>query len=140
MDARAYALPALAMALLTFAVWLRLFFTRIPEMKRERIHPQSIALSTQAATKLRDTRAADNFRNLFELPVLFYAGVLLAAHIGMSDMVSPALAWAFVGLRAVHSVVHCTFNHVMTRFFAYALATLVLIAFWARLAFALAAA
>ena len=48
MDARAYALPALAMALLTFAVWLRLFFTRIPEMKRERIHPQSIALSAQA--------------------------------------------------------------------------------------------
>ena len=82
----------------------------------------------------------DNFRNLFELPVLFYAGVLLAAHIGVSDMVSLALAWAFVGLRAVRSAVHCTFNHVMTRFVAYALATLVLIAFWARLAFALAAA
>ena len=67
-------------------------------------------------------------------------GVLLAAHIGMSDMVSLALAWAFVGLRTVHSAVHCTFNHVMTRFVAYAVATLVLIAFWARLAFALAAA
>ena len=81
-----------------------------------------------------------NIRNLFELPVLFYAGVLLAAHIGVSDMVSLALAWAFVGLRAVRSAVHCTFNHVMMRFVAYVLATLVLIAVWARLAFALAAA
>ena len=68
------------------------------------------------------------------------AGVLLAAHIDVSDMVSLALAWAFVGLRAVRSAVHCTFNHVMMRFVAYVLATLVLIAFWARLAFALAAA
>ena len=68
------------------------------------------------------------------------AGVLLAAHIGVSDMVSLALAWAFVGLRAVRSAVHCTFNHVTLRFVAYVLATLVLIAFWARLAFALAAA
>ena len=49
MSPSAYILPACAMALLTFAVWLRLFFTRIPEMRRERIHPQSVALSAQAA-------------------------------------------------------------------------------------------
>ena len=137
---RAIFLPAFAMVLLTLVVWLRMYTTRIAQMKRERIHPQAVATSAQAAARLTDSRAADNFRNLFELPVLFYAGVLLAAHIGVSDMVSLALAWAFVGLRAVHSAVHCTFNHVMTRFVPYALATLVLIAFWARLAFALAAA
>ena len=137
---RAIFLPAFAMVVLTLVVWLRMYTTRIAQMKRERIHPQAVATSAQAAARLTDSRAADNFRNLFELPVLFYAGVLLAAHIGVSDMVSLALAWAFVGLRAVRSAVHCTFNHVMTRFVAYALATLVLIALWARLAFALAAA
>jgi hypothetical protein len=47
------------------------------------------------------------------------------------------MAWAFVGLRAVHSGVQCTINHVMTRFVAYALATLVLMAFWARMAWLL---
>ena len=110
------------------------------DLFRPRIRAQALASAADSVRLLSDTRASDNFRNLFELPVLFYAGVLLAAHIGVSDMVSLALAWAFVGLRAVRSAVHCTFNHVMTRFVAYALATLVLIAFWARLAFALAAA
>ena len=129
-----------ALATLTFVVGLRMLAVRVAEMRARRIHPQAVALSAQRAQRLDDSRASDNYNHLFELPVLFYAGVLLAAHIGVSDMVSLALAWAFVGLRAVHSAVHCTFNHVMTRFVPYALATLVLIAFWARLAFALAAA
>lgn len=128
------------MAGLTFLVWVRLYQLRLGEMARKRIHAQALANAADSVRLLSDTRASDNFRNLFELPVLFYAGVLLAAHIGMSDMVSPALAWAFVGLRAVHSAVHCTFNHVMTRFVVYALATLALVALWVRIALALAAA
>jgi len=132
--------PAVAMAGLTFLVWVRLYQLRLGEMARKRIDAQQLANAADSVRLLVDTRASDNFRNLFELPVLFYAGVLIAAQIGVSDAGSIALAWAFVGLRAVHSVVHCTYNHVMTRFVAYALATLVLIAFWVRLALALAAA
>jgi hypothetical protein len=141
-DASATAIlwPAVAMAGLTFLVWVRLYHLRLGEMARKRIDAQDLANAADSVRLLVDTRASDNFRNLFELPVLFYAGVLLAAQIGVSDAVSLALAWAFVGLRAVHSVVHCSYNHVMTRFVAYALATLVLIAFWVRLALALAAA
>ncbi|MBD9480125.1 MAPEG family protein [Pseudoxanthomonas sp. PXM02] len=141
-DASATAIlwPAVAMAGLTFLVWVRLYHLRLGEMARKRIDAQDLANAADSVRLLVDTRASDNFRNLFELPVLFYAGILLAAQIGVSDAVSLALAWAFVGLRAVHSVVHCSYNHVMTRFVAYALATLVLIAFWVRLALALAAA
>ena len=72
-------LPALAMAALCFVVWWRMYFMRIGEMKRERIHPQAVALSAQAAARLTDSRAADNFRNLFELPVLFYLALVVAA-------------------------------------------------------------
>ncbi|NCT72500.1 MAG: hypothetical protein GXC75_16280 [Xanthomonadaceae bacterium] len=132
--------PAVAMAGLTFLVWVRLYQLRLGEMARKRIDAQQLANASDSVRLLVDTRASDNFRNLFELPVLFYAGVLIAAQIGVSDAGSIALAWAFVALRAVHSVVHCTYNHVMTRFVAYALATLVLIVFWVRLALALAAA
>ena len=132
--------PAVAMAGLTFLVWVRLYQLRLGEMARKRIDAQALASAADAVRLLADTRASDNFRNLFELPVLFYAGVLVAAQLGVADTASLVLAWSFVGLRAVHSVVHCTFNHVMTRFVAYALATLVLFAFWARLALALAAA
>lgn len=141
-DASATAIlwPAVAMAGLTFLVWVRLYQLRLGEMARKRIDAQDLANAADSVRLLVDTRASDNFRNLFELPVLFYVGVLLAAQLGVSDTVSLALAWAFVSLRAVHSGVHCTYNHVMTRFVAYALATLVLIAFWVRLALALAAA
>ncbi|MCH6483467.1 MAPEG family protein [Pseudoxanthomonas sp. LH2527] len=132
--------PAVAMVGLTFLVWVRLYQLRLGEMARKRIDAQSLANAADSVRLLVDTRASDNFRNLFELPVLFYAGVLLAAQLGVSDGVSLALAWAFIALRAVHSLVHCTFNHVMTRFVAYALATLVLIAFWVRLALAMVAA
>ncbi|MBA3931148.1 hypothetical protein J2X02_001774 [Pseudoxanthomonas japonensis] len=132
--------PAVAMAGLTFLVWARLYQLRLAEMARKRIDAQDLASVSDSVRLLVDTRASDNFRNLFELPVLFYAGVLLAAQLGVADAVSLALAWAFVALRAVHSVVHCTWNHVMTRFVAYALGTLVLIAFWIRLAVALATA
>lgn len=132
--------PAVAMAGLTFLVWGRLYHLRLGEMARKRIHAQALASAADSVRLLADTRASDNFRNLFELPVLFYAGVLLAAQLGVSDAASLALAWGFVALRAAHSAVQCTANHVMTRFMAYALATLVLVVFRVRLAQALAAA
>ena len=108
MDARSIYLPALAMAGLTFAVWWRMYFMRIGQMKRERIHPQKVATSAQASALLTDSRAADNFSNLFELPVLFYVALVVAAQIGMVDGVSLALSWAFVALRVAHSWIHVT--------------------------------
>src|SRR5690606_29070443 len=62
---RAIFLPAFAMVALTLVVWFRMYTTRVAQMKRERIHPQSVATSAQAAARLTDSRAADNFRNLF---------------------------------------------------------------------------
>jgi hypothetical protein len=130
--------PAFAMVGLTYAVWIRLYVTRIGEMKRRRIHPQSIALSGQAASRLEDTRAADNFRNLFELPVLLYVAVVVAILGGVVTPVSLGLAWAFVLLRVVHSAIHCTYNKVMHRFASYLAGGVVLALLWAYLAVAIA--
>jgi hypothetical protein len=127
---RALFLPALAMAALTFVVWWRMYVIRIGEMRRERIHPQSIASSAQAAARLKDTRAADNFRNLFELPVLFYAALVVAALTGQGGPAIVALAWVFVVSRMVHSAIHCTYNRVMHRFAAYLLGGVVLWTLW----------
>lgn len=112
-------LPGLAMAGLTFMVWLRMYFERLGQMKRERIHPQAVATSAQMSARLSDTRAADNFRNLFELPVLFYFALVVAVLTGQVSTVSLGLAWTFVLLRVVHSAIHCTYNKVMHRFMAY---------------------
>ena len=134
MDARSIYLPALAMAGLTFAVWWRMYFMRIGQMKRERIHPQKVATSAQASALLTDSRAADNFSNLFELPVLFYVALVVAAQIGMVDGVSLALSWAFVALRVAHSWIHVTYNRVMHRFAVYVAGGMVLWLLWAYLA------
>ena len=130
-------LPVLAMVALTIAVWLRMYATRIGEMRRERIHPQAVATSAQMAARLSDTRAADNFRNLFELPVLFYLALLVAAMTAQTGVAVLALAWAFVGLRVLHSWIHCTYNKVMHRFKAYLAGAVALWALWAVLAFGL---
>ena len=127
-------LPALAMVVLTIAVWLRMYATRIGEMKRERIHPQAVATSAQMAARLSDTRAADNFRNLFELPVLFYLALVVAAMTAQTGVAVLSLAWSFVALRVLHSWIHCTYNKVMHRFKAYLAGGVVLWALWAVLA------
>ncbi|GAA5008262.1 hypothetical protein FNZ56_03495 [Pseudoluteimonas lycopersici] len=129
-DARIFA-PAFAMVALTFVVWWRMFFTRVGQMKRERIHPQAVATSAQANAKLTDSRAADNFRNLFELPVLFYAALVVAALTGQVGPVTLGLAWLFVALRVVHSAIHCSYNKVMHRFYAYVSGGFALFALWA---------
>jgi len=126
--------PAVAMAALTCAVWVRMYYVRIGQMKRERIHPQSVATSAEAAARLTDSRAADNFRNLFELPVLFYLALAFAAQTGLVDAAVVLMAWAFVALRIVHSAIQCGYNKVMHRFYAYAAGAFVLWAFWLLLA------
>ena len=131
---RAIFLPAAAMVALTFAVWLRMYFRRVGEMRRKRIHPQAVATSAQMAARLEDTRAADNFRNLFELPVLFYLALVVAALTAQVDTVVLTLAWLFVALRIVHSAIHCSYNKVMHRFQAYLAGSVALWALWGVLA------
>ena len=137
MDPRQMYWPAVAMAALTFVVWWRMYLTRIAQMKRERIHPQAVATSAQAAAKLTDSRGADNFKNLFELPVLFYLALVVAAQTGQVGAVTLSLAWAFVALRIAHSAIQCTYNKVIHRFYTYLTGGIVLWTLWIVLAIGL---
>jgi hypothetical protein len=129
--------PGLALVALTFAVMVAMYRRRIGQMKRERIHPQSVATSAQASARLTDSRAADNLRNLFELPVLFYLALVVAAVAGMVTTTTLVLAWLFVVLRIVHSAIQCSYNKVMHRFKAYLAGSTVLWVLWIQLAIAL---
>ena len=110
---------------------------RIGQMKRERIHPQAVATSAQAAARLTDSRAADNFRNLFELPVLFYLAIVVAAETHQVTLLTLSLAWLFVLLRVAHSAIHCTYNKVYHRFYVYFCGGVALWTLWAALAIGL---
>jgi hypothetical protein len=69
--------PLAAMALLVLVVGIRLFSVRVSEMRQKRVRPQAVATSLQMTAALERVQAADNFKNLFELPVLFLCAVYL---------------------------------------------------------------
>lgn len=128
-------LPLLTMVFLTFAVWVYLYALRIPESKQLKMNLDGLQTRTQADKHLTvSAPVSDNLKNLFEMPVLFYVAALLAIVLLIQDVLLIRLAWAFVILRIVHSVVHCTYNRVMHRFIAYLASCLFLILMWIRLA------
>ena len=122
--------PAVALVALTAAVWLRMYIDRIGEMRERKIDSQSLATSSAAAQTLRQVQVSDNLRNLFEVPVLFYA---LCALVIATDLDSSVLvfgAWGYVALRCAHSYIHITYNRVIHRFLVYAVSTVLLFTLW----------
>jgi hypothetical protein len=127
--------PAFALVLLTFSVMIRMLLSRISQMKILKVHPQATATSSQMAAKIPDSRASDNFRNLFETPVLFYAAMMFAYATQTSSQLLLALAWFYVALRVAHSIIQCGYNKVMHRFYVFFTSIWVLLACWIVLAF-----
>jgi len=126
-------LPAVALVLLTAIVWVRLYAERIGEMRARKINPQSLATAALANQNLQRGQASDNFRNLCEMPVLFY---VLCAVLASAQYVAPFFvlgAWIYVALRCVHSFIHLTYNRVIHRFVVYALSAVVLFVLWGTL-------
>ncbi len=127
-DSQAILAPFLGMLLLTAFVWAYMYTRRLTYIKANNIPPQDLATPEKAATLLPEAVAlpANNLRNLLELPVVFYALCLYLYVTASADGVQVAAAWAFVGLRTAHSIIHCTVNIVILRFLSYFAAALVL--------------
>ena len=121
--------PVLALIVWTLIVWIWMYATRIPAMQAARIDPQQAQHAS--ALDVLPSRArfvADNYNHLMEQPTIFYAMVFYIVLAGHSDPLNIGLAWAYVGLRVVHSLIQNTANIVTARFGVFALSTLVLMA------------
>ena len=116
--------PIFVLVLWTSAVFLVLAFGRVKYTK----NPQNAAHSKDLKGTMPDwvERAADNYNHLFEQPVAFYALTLCIAVINDFDSFMVQLAWVFVVLRIMHSLVQLTFNLVLLRFFIFVMGWLVL--------------
>jgi hypothetical protein len=123
-------LPPTALAFLTGFVWLRLGSDRLAEMRSRRIHPQQVATSRQMAETMQNVQSADHFRNLFEVPVLFYALCAFLAITKLTTLFLLACAWGYVVLRTFHTYIHLTHNKVVRRFQAFVASTIVLYVMW----------
>ena len=127
-------LPLLAQVLLTFIVMYIMGRKRVDEIKKKNINPQKTNIRANSSGVFKDAAtASDNYHNQFETPLLFYVAIMLTLMLMIQDYVIVFLAWAFVGLRYVHSFIHITYNRVMHRFAVFIFSSLVLFALWFRL-------
>ena len=115
-------LPMLGVMTLTAGVWFYMYSLRIPAMRKRRVPVQAYTTPDKIVELLPEevNYPANNLKNLFELPVLFYALCLYLFVSGSVDTGYLVAAWLFFALRVFHSVVHCTRNIVMLRFYTYA--------------------
>lgn len=120
--------PFFATMFLTLLVWVYMYIRRISFITSKNIRSQDLAVPGALAhiSPPNVSNPSDNLKNLFEMPVLFYALVLYLFITNQVDAVYVNASWVFVVFRALHSAVHCTFNLVMLRFYLYLFATLAL--------------
>ncbi|MGL5795726.1 MAG: MAPEG family protein [Waterburya sp.] len=118
--------PFLATMFLTLVVWVYMYIRRISFLTSRKLAPRELAIPGKLAeiSPPKVSNPSDNLKNLFEIPVLFYALVLYLFVTKQVDTVYVSAAWIFVVFRVLHSVVHCTFNLVMLRFYLYLFSTL----------------
>jgi hypothetical protein len=123
-------LPPTALALLTACVFGLLYKDRITEIRARRIHPQQLATSKESIGVLENVASSDNYRNLFEAPVLFYALCGFLAITQLTTVLLLACAWGYVLLRVSHTFVHLTNNKVIRRFQLFFASSIVLYVMW----------
>jgi hypothetical protein len=127
--------PVFIQVFLTLLVMMQMGRARVASLQATRTNPDKpeVALGgyrySDAATK-----AANNFTNQFELPVLFYAGIAFALLLKQTDFVIVAAAWGFALSRLVHAAIHLGPNVVRLRFAAYLAGGLCLLVLWGALA------
>jgi hypothetical protein len=122
--------PVVALALWTFVMELWLYATRIPAMSQNKVvyDPAKPAAAFHEKIPAHVRWKADNYNHLHEQPTVFYAIALTLAVLGAGGGLNAELAWAYVGLRVLHSLVQALVNNVMIRFPVFVLSSLVLLA------------
>jgi hypothetical protein len=122
--------PVIALVLWTFVIWFWMYLTRIPAILKSRMVLDGNAPRGQQMAQLpaKVRWKADNYNHLLEQPILFYATALSLVLLADNSTLSVNLAWAYVVLRIVHSLVQCLINHIKTRFALFFVSSLVLLA------------
>jgi len=120
--------PVVALVLWSLVMEVWLYATRIPAIRAARLpmDPTLTAAELNARIPPQVRWKADNYNHLMEQPTIFYAVALAAAVVGVGAGLNAWLAWGYVGLRVVHSLVQAIANPIMVRFSIFMLASLVL--------------
>ena len=119
--------PFFLMILLTMVVWIYMYARRIPFIQSSNLRPEQLSpLEFARVSPPAVSNPSDNLKNLFELPVIYYALCLYLFVTHQVDLPYLVAAWIFVGFRVLHSAVHCSVNIIMLRFVLYCIAAVAL--------------
>ena len=124
----------MTLAGLTLLVQALIPIARIRAGRRGEIRTADFKYGESSSVPSRVSIPNRNYMNLLEFPVLLYVGCILAY---VATDVSPSmvmLAWVFVGLRALHSAIHLTYNRVSHRALTFAASNVVLVFLWVQVA------
>ncbi len=122
--------PMGAMALLTFLVLGLIPLTRFRAVAAREVTADDFKFGESPRVPPHVAVTNRNLMNLLELPMLFYVAGLMYAVAGRVDGTALILAWAYVAVRAIHSLIHVGYNNVIHRLTAYAVSNGILIALW----------
>lgn len=123
--------PALALVIWSLLVWLWMYATRLPAMSKARLDPQDARFPGSLDVLPDGVRqVANNYNHLMEQPTIFYALAFITYLAGLQSPFTAGLAWGYVALRIVHSLIQNTVNRVPLRFLAFSLSTILLMV-WA---------
>ena len=133
--------PVIVLAGWTMVMWLWMYITRLPAMSAAKIDSKNLVGGTgqtlDAVLPAKTQWIAHNYNHLHEAPTVFYAVALVLAIIGEGDGFNASIAWAYVGLRIVHSLVQVISNRVIVRFGLFVLSSIALMMLIAHAALAL---
>lgn len=127
---RAILFPLFALSGWTFLILVLIAYRRIGAGLAGRVKPADFRFGESACVPPEVCLPNRNYMNLLELPVLFYVVGLIGFVTGQPSALQLGLAWAYVGLRVVHSLIHLSYNDVYHRLAAFALSNFVLLALW----------
>jgi hypothetical protein len=136
--------PAAALVAWTLIVLLWMLVTRFSAFSRHGIAlskapPGGRGVNLEGVLPDRTNWKAHNYTHLMEQPTIFYPTVVILAIMG-AGTVDVALAWAYVGIRVVHSLWQGTVNRVPVRAMLFFISSICLIVLAARAVLATLAA
>jgi hypothetical protein len=122
--------PVLALVAWTGIVLLLIPIARFRAGFRREVRADDFRFGESASVPGRVSIPNRDYMNLLEAPMLFYVVVILLFVTSGVSGTAIVLAWAYVALRVVHSLIHLTYNRVQHRLLAFGLSTIVLGALW----------
>ena len=125
--------PALVMFMLTVSMIFLLGLSRFIAIKKGQVSIKFFRHYIDGQQPESLHVLGRHVQNHFEVPPLFYIGVLLLITTDSISVVSVAAAWVFVVLRCLHSYIHLGKNNVSQRFFCFATSLIDLVVLWASL-------